>query len=110
MALQVGFLDIFIVLLAGQLGARHFDVRHYALGLDRAAIGRVIERGGEFQGAVVVQRQYRLHRALAEAVGAHQHAALMILQGAGDDFRGRSAAAVDQHHQGHPFAGIRRVG
>ncbi len=63
-----------------------------------------------FSALVVVQRQHGLHRALAEAVGAHQYRALVILQGAGDDFRSRGAAAVDQHHQWYAFAGIGRVG
>ena len=38
-ALQVGFLDAFGVLLAGNPGARHFDIGDDALGLDRTAKG-----------------------------------------------------------------------
>src|SRR3990167_4348798 len=107
---EVGFLEVLVVLFAGDLGAADFDVRHDALGLDGTAVGGEVQRGGDLQGAVVVQRQYGLHRAFAEAVGAHQYAALVVLQGAGDDFRGRGAAAVDQYHQWHAFAGIGRVG
>ena len=107
---QIGFLDALTILFTGNLGARHFDVRNDALGLDRTALRCVVQGRGELQGAIVVQRQHGLHRALAEAVGAHQHAALVILQGAGDDFRSRGAAAVDQYHQWHAFAGVGRVG
>ena len=110
MALQVGFLDAFTVLLAGELGARHFDVRDDALSLDRAAVGREIQGGGQLQRAVVVQRQYGLYRTLAEAVGAHQYRAFVILQRTGDDLRSRGAAAIDQHHQRYAFAGVGRVG
>src|SRR3990167_1744234 len=52
---QVGFLEVLVVLFAGNLGAADFDVRHYALGLDRAAVWGEVQRGGELQGAVVVQ-------------------------------------------------------
>ncbi len=51
-----------------------------------------------------------MHRAFAEGIGTHQDAAFLVLQGTGDDFRRRGAAAVDQHHQWHAFAGVCRVG
>ena len=108
--LQIGFLDGFVALLAGQFGARHFDVRDDALSLNLAAVRREVQRRGELQGAIIVQWQHGLYRALAEAISAHQHATLVILQGTGDDFGGRGAAAVDQHDQGHVFAGVGRIG
>src|SRR5690606_37573076 len=109
-SLQVGFLDSFVFLLAGDLGARYLDVRDNALGLYRTAVRGEVQRRGQLQRAVVVQRQHGLYRALAETVGAHQHRAFVVLQGAGNDLRGRGAAAVDQYHQRHAFAGVGRVG
>src|SRR5471032_753133 len=107
---QIGFLvALAIATFVGDLGAAYFDVRHNALGLDRATIGRVVQRRGDLDGAVIGQRQHGLHRAFTEAVGAHQDAAFVVLQGAGDDFRGRGAAAVDQHHQWHAFAFVLAV-
>src|SRR5690554_2565512 len=107
---QVGLLDPGHLVLAGQAGAAHLDVRHDALGLDGAAVGGVVERGGQLQGAILVERQDGLYRALAEAVGTHDHGAPAVLQGAGDDLRGRGAAAVDQYHQRHALAGVGRIG
>src|SRR5690606_11461479 len=95
-----------LIRIPGQLGALHGDIRLYALGLDGAAVGRVIRCGGELQRAVVVQWQYRLYRALAEAVGTHDHRPATVLQGTGNDLRGRGRTAVDQHHQGHITAGV----
>ena len=38
-----------------------------------------------------------LHRRLAEGVGADDHAAVVVLQGAGEDLRGRGRAIFHQH-------------
>src|SRR5690606_12438584 len=107
---QIGFAKTIGSLLAGQLGAGHFDVRLDALGLDGAAVGRVVERSGELERAVVVKWQHGLYRALAEAVGTHYHRSFLVLQGAGDTLRSRGAAAVDQHDHGYAFTGVRRIG
>src|SRR5690606_13749535 len=85
-------------------------VRLDARSLDGTTVRSVVERSGELERTVIVQRQDGLYRTLAEAVGAHYHRAFLILQGAGDDLRSRSAAAIDQNHQRDTFAGIRRVG
>ena len=77
------------------------DVGHDALGLDRAAAGRVVARGGDLQRGVGRQRAHGLHRALAEGLRAHDGGALVVLQRAGDDLAGRGRAFVDQHHQRH---------
>src|SRR5690606_19772673 len=107
---QIGLAQAFRRLLAGQLRAGHLDVRLDALGLDGAAVGRVVERRGQFERAVVVQWQYGLHRALAEAVGAQHHGSLLILLVAWDHVRGGGAVAIDQHLQRDALAGIGRVG
>ena len=73
--------------------------------LDRAPAGRVVARGGELDRGVVAQRHDGLHRALAEGLRAHHLGALVVLQRAGDDLRGRGRAAVHQHHHRH---GLRR--
>ena len=56
----------------------HHHVGHYALGLDRAAVGREVARGGQLDAAGVAQRHDGLHRALAEGLGADQHRALVV--------------------------------
>ena len=65
-----------------------FDIRHDTFGLNGTAIGREITRGGELDGGVVAQRYDGLHRAFAEGAFTKDDGALVILQGAGDDFRG----------------------
>jgi hypothetical protein len=47
----------------------------------------------------VGQRKYRLRRTVAGRCHADDGRALMILQRATDDFRDRSRAGIDQHHQ-----------
>ena len=94
--------------LAARLGAdlggeirRQFlhdlDVRVDALGLDRTAGRREVAGGGQAERAIAAERDDRLHRALAEGPRADDGRAPVILQGAGDDFRGRGRAAIDQH-------------
>lgn len=53
------------VLVLGLVGLEH-HLRHDASGLDRLAAGREVARGGQLDRITVVQRQDRLHRALAE--------------------------------------------
>ncbi len=101
MALQVRFAQLAAALGHFQAAAHHPDVGLDAHGLDRAAVGRVVERRGQLQPFTVAQRHHLLHRALAEALGTHDHAAALVLQRAGDDFRRGGAAAVDQHHERH---------
>ena len=82
--------------LAGS-DARREDVGRDAAVMDRAARRRVITRGGELDGAALGQRHHGLHRALAESLLARDNSATVILQRARHNFRGRSAALVDQH-------------
>src|SRR5262252_3842561 len=63
------------------------DVRRNPFRLDRAAARRVVPRGGELDGGVVAEREYGLHRALAEGRRAYQRRALVILQRSRHDFR-----------------------
>ena len=101
MALERGLaLGVVLALEVGRRVLEHGDVGLDALGLDRTARGRVIARRGQAQGAVVLaERNDGLDRALAEGARAEQRRALVVLQGAGHDFRSRGRAAVDQHHQ-----------
>src|SRR3712207_9018806 len=59
---------------------RSEEVRRDALGLDRAALRRVVARRGELDRGVGRQRQDRLHAALAEGLGADDRGALVVLQ------------------------------
>ena len=82
----------------GGLGTVHHDVRGDALAVDRPALRREVLRGGQPQARSVGQRDDRLHRALAEALGAQHHRAAPVLKRAGHDLGGGGAALVDQHH------------
>ena len=62
------------------------DVGRHAQRLDRAARGRVVARRGQAHRTVAAQRHDGLDRPLAEALGADDDGAAMILQRAGDDF------------------------
>src|SRR5579872_603315 len=98
MALERGFaLRIVLALQIVRHILEDLDVGIDALGLNRAAGWRVVTRRGQPQCAILAERDDRLHRALAEGARADQRRALMILQGAGDDFGGRGGAAVNQH-------------
>ena len=110
MAGQVGLGNLPGAVVGGYPGALHGNVRHDALGLYGTAVGGEVQRGGEFHGAGVRQRQDGLHRALAETVAAHHHRAAAILQGPGHDLRGAGGAGVDQHYQRRIVAGVPRPG
>ena len=70
-----------------------------ALGLDRAAGRRVVPCRRQPDGAVAAERNDGLDGALAERAGAENRRALVVLQGAGDDLRGRGRTAVDEDDQ-----------
>ena len=78
------------------------DVGRDSLTLNGTAGGRVVERRGQPERAAALQRDDRLHRALAKAAGSHHGRAAVVLQGAGDDFGSRRRGAVDQHDDGRP--------
>src|SRR5208282_1506041 len=80
------------------LGRLDIDVGCDSHRLDRAPGGSVVARRRQAQRGMIVERQYRLHRAFAEGLGAENYGALLILQRAGDDFAGARAAAIDQQH------------
>ena len=71
--------------------ARQQHIWHDALGLDRSVIRRVITRGGELEGIPVVETDDVLHRTLAETAAADDGGALVVLQGAGQDFGDRKS-------------------
>ena len=56
------------------------------------------------------ERNDGLHRALAERARADQRRALVVLQRAGDDFRRRGRAAVDQHDHRLALGQVARMG
>ena len=80
-----------------------------ALGLNRATRWRVVTRRRQTQGAAIAaERDDRLHRAFAEGARTDNRRALVILQRAGDDFRRRGGAAIDQHDNRLPLREIAR--
>ncbi len=88
----------------------HPQIGLHARGLDRPPFRRVIARRGQLDRRVGRQLAQRLHRTLAERAAAHHDRALVILQRAGDDFRGRCRAAIDQHHHRHGLEPGRQPG
>ena len=109
-AAQIGFAEPWTVLVIriGQL--RDVDIGFNPAFLHRLARRRVIARRGQTQRAVVGQRQQRLDRALAETAFTHDQGTVMVLQGAGNDFRSRSRTGVDQHNDRQPASGIAALG
>ena len=101
-ARQIGLLDTAQggLVVHFQAAALQGDVGADTLGLDRTSGRGVIEGGGEFKGAGLVDGDDGLHRALAEGLGTHDDGPFMILQGAGDDLGGGGGAGIHQHHQG----------
>src|SRR6185437_5530819 len=100
MTAQARLADIAAGRLVGVLGQFFLDLhlRRDAESLDRAARRGVVAGRGEPKGAAAAERNDGLYRALAERARADQRRPVMILQRAGDDLRGRSRTAVDQHH------------
>src|SRR5690606_33974943 len=58
-------------------------------GLDAAPAGGVVFGGGDLDAGVVRQAARGLYQSLAEGTLPHDHAAVQVLHGAGDDFGGR---------------------
>src|SRR5690606_21856186 len=93
--------------LAGVHGDREGDVRMHALVLRAGAAGQEELGDGELDlaearllvGRPAVEVDEVLHRALAEGLLADDQAAAVILDRAGEDFRGRRRAAVDEYRQ-----------
>src|ERR1700691_5218349 len=69
--------------------------------LDQAPAGGVVTRGGEQHSGVFAERELSLHQALTEAGFSNDQAAIVVLNGARHDFRGRGALSVDQHNDGN---------
>ena len=62
--------------------------------------------GGQRERAIFRQRKYGLHQTLAEGGFTGDQAAVVVLDGAADNFRRRGGAAIHQHYQGIIFAAI----
>ena len=94
------------------LQRRDFYVRLNALCLDRTTGRRVITRSCQPDTGAVTQVKYRLHRTLAERSFADNQGAAMILQGTGQNFRGRCGTAIYQNNHGgilQPLARVRCI-
>src|SRR5579862_1531273 len=79
----------------------HGDVGHDTGRLYRTTRRRVIARSREVQGAVcpTIQGNDRLYGPFSERGHADDGGPLVILQGAGNDFRSGSRAAIDQNDE-----------
>ena len=71
-------------------------------GLDAAAGGCVVFGRRDFELAVIGERPDALHKALAIGACADDGGAVHVLQGAGNDLRGRSRPGIDQNDKGDP--------
>src|SRR5271167_287236 len=69
------------------------------IALNQTAAGGVVLGRGQRQSGVLRQRIHGLHQALAEGGLAGDQAAIVVLNGAGNNLSRRSRAAVHQHHQ-----------
>src|SRR5206468_7858765 len=67
--------------------------------LNGAAVGRVPFGRSHFERIATVEREYRLHQALAKRSGADDQSAVVILQGTGYDLRGRRAPAIGEQNE-----------
>ena len=91
------------------VGERVGNVAHAAVfvavgvvdGLDASARRGVVFGGGHLELAVVGKGTDALHQALSVGARAHDGGAVIVLQGARDNLRGRCAAAVHQHQDGN---------
>ena len=86
------------------------QVGHDAARLDGPAFWRVVAGRRQLDGRIGRDLAQGLYGTLAERWRADDGGALVILQGAGDDFRGGSGASIDQHHQRHGFQRGRQLG
>ena len=68
------------------------------IALNQTSAGRVVFGGGQSQACVLRKRIDRLHQPFAEGGFAGHQSAVMILNGAGNNFRRRSRAAIDEHN------------
>ncbi|KAG0933386.1 hypothetical protein G6F31_016328 [Rhizopus arrhizus] len=93
--------------LGGIDAGREGQVRHHALVLGAAAADAEELGDGQldlaealgFAARPAIEVDDVLHGALAEAGFTDHQATTVVLDGAGEDFRGRGRAAVDQHRQ-----------
>src|SRR5260370_22090504 len=76
------------------------------IALDETSAGGVVLGGGKCEAGMFGQWIDGLHQALAEGYFACDEAAIVILNGSGDDFGGRSGAAIHQHYERIVFAAV----
>ena len=77
--------------------------------LDATSRGAVVAGNGEANHRAVVQRDRLLDETLTEGAAADDGAAVVVLDGTGKDFAGRSRLLVDEHHKGYLLVGATAV-
>src|SRR5262249_3563904 len=95
-----------VYLVLGDALRDQLDVGRDADGLDRFIAGGQILGDGKLQGRAVLERVDRLDAALAEGLAADDDRAVVVLEGAGHDLRGRGRAVVDDHDDGIVGLGV----
>src|SRR5205809_4912592 len=68
------------------------------IALNQTSAWRVVFGGGQSQAGVLRKRIDRLHEPFAEGGFTGHQSAVMILNGAGNNFRRRSRPAIDEHN------------
>src|SRR5439155_24433341 len=79
---------------------------HAALAMNRTAAGRIPLAGRELERGAAIEAEGRLHESLAERRGAEHQRAIMVLQRAGHDLRGRRRSAVGEYHERHALRDV----
>ena len=68
--------------------------------LDAPPRGRIIMRDGEAYHRAVFKLQRALYQPLSEGAPAHDDAAVLVLDGTGEDLRRRGTILIDEHRHG----------
>ena len=109
---KIGFADLEGGIVADG-GVVHEHVGNDALGLNRAARGRVVAGRRELHADRLVaegHRQDGLHGALPKGAVTHDDGALVVLQGARHDFGSGGRGGVDEHDDRYGFRERREIG
>src|SRR5208337_1484088 len=97
----IGELDfvVGVILLALAIVVVIVERKVRVIALDETSAGGVVLGGGQGKAGIFGERKHGLHQALAEGDFTDNQAAIVILNGAGDNLGCRSRAAIHQHHQ-----------
>ena len=66
--------------------------------LDASAARRIVMGDGETNLATIIEGQRTLHQSLAEGSATNYYTTVLILDGSGNNFGGRSGKLIGEHH------------